>query len=61
MLTEIQKQQVREQIGALRAAASAVICMGRPHSRCVSPGHLLVASMPILLPRPETGDRKAHV
>ena len=28
--------------------------MGSPHSRSVSPGHLLVASKPILDPRPET-------
>ena len=34
-----------------RALASGVMCMGRPHSRCVSPGHLLVASIPILLPK----------
>ena len=32
--------------------------IGRPHSRTVSPGHLLVASKPILPPSPETGEAK---
>jgi len=38
----------------------ASIAIGRPHSRCVSPGHLLVASSPILLPRPATGEAKSR-
>ena len=32
----------------------------RPHSRLVSPGHLWVASRPILLPRPDTGEAKSR-
>ena len=32
----------------------------RPHSRVVSPGHLSVASRPILEPRPETGEAKSR-
>ena len=34
--------------------------MGVPHSRVVSPGHLLVASMPIFEPRPLTGEAKSR-
>ena len=34
--------------------------MVRPHSRAVSPGHLFVASMPILPPRPLTGEAKSR-
>ena len=34
--------------------------MGVPHSRVVSPGHLLVASMPIFDPRPLTGEAKSR-
>ena len=44
----------------MRALALASIRIGRPHSRCVSPGHLFVASMPILLPRPLTGEAKSR-
>lgn len=43
-----------------RACTAASITMGRPHSRCVSPGHLLVASSPILLPSPLTGEAKSR-
>ena len=43
-----------------RAFTSASIAIGRPHSRVVSPGHLFVASMPILLPSPETGEAKSR-
>jgi len=32
----------------------------RPHSRLVSGGILVVASIPILLPRPESGDAKSR-
>jgi hypothetical protein len=39
---------------------SSVMAIGRPHSRLVSPGHLLVASIPILLPKPLTGDAKSR-
>ena len=35
--------------------------IGRPHSRLVSPGHLSVASRPILEPRPLTGLAKSTV
>ena len=42
-----------------RALTCASIVMVRPHSRFVSPGHLLVASIPILLPRPLTGEAKS--
>ena len=43
--------------------ASRVACgmsITRPHSREVSPGHLWVASMPILPPRPLTGEAKSR-
>ena len=43
-----------------RALTAASITIGVPHSRLVSPGHLLVASMPILLPSPETGLAKSR-
>ena len=42
------------------AVTSGVIVIVRPHSRFVSPGHLLVASMPILLPKPLTGEAKSR-
>ena len=42
---------------ALTAASMAI---GVPHSRVVSPGHLSVASMPILEPRPDTGEAKSR-
>ena len=41
----------------MRFLTSAVMAMGFPHSRVVSPGHLLVASKPALEPKPETGER----
>ncbi len=43
-----------------RCFTSALILMGRPHSRVVSPGHLLVASKPILEPSPDTGEAKSR-
>ncbi len=47
------------QTASTLAVTSGVICMVRPHSRIVSPSHLLVASMPILLPRPLAGEAKS--
>ena len=46
-------------IASTRALISSSMTMGSPHSRSVSPFHLLVASIPILLPKPETGDAKS--
>lgn len=43
-----------------RRSTSAGIAMVRPHSRAVSPGHLFVASSPILPPRPLTGLAKSR-
>ena len=43
-----------------RALTAASMAIGRPHSRAVSPGHLFVASMPILPPSPETGEAKSR-
>jgi len=48
------------QIASTLAFTSSLIAIGLPHSRLVSPGHLLVASMPILLPRPLTGEAKSR-
>src|SRR5436190_19248140 len=48
------------QIASTRALTAGSIAMGRPHWRAVSPGHLFVASMPILLPRPATGEAKSR-
>ena len=45
---------------ATLAATAGSLLIGRPHSRLVSPGHLLVASSPILPPRPETGEAKSR-
>ena len=42
------------------SALMVVTIIGVPHSRLVSPGHLLVASSPILLPRPATGLAKSR-
>ena len=39
---------------------AASITIGVPHSRCVSPGHLFVASKPIFEPKPETGEAKSR-
>src|SRR5690606_38802234 len=47
-------------MASTRARTASSMRMGRPHSRSVSPGHLLVASMPILPPRPETGEAKSR-
>ena len=39
---------------------SSLMRILRPHSRLTSPGHLSVASRPILAPRPETGEAKSR-
>jgi len=43
-----------------RCFTAASMTIGVPHSRLVSPGHLFVASIPILLPRPATGEAKSR-
>ncbi len=43
------------QISSMRDLTLSVITIGRPHSRSVSPGHLLVASSPILNPAQTQG------
>lgn len=43
-----------------RCFTSALIAIGLPHCRCVSPGILLVASMPIFDPKPDTGEAKSR-
>ena len=43
----------------MRAVTSGFMVTVRPHSREVSPGHLLVASSPILPPRPLMGEAKS--
>ena len=48
------------QIASTFAFTSGAITIGVPHSRLVSPGHLLVASMPILLPSPLIGEAKSR-
>ena len=45
---------------ATRCSTAASMRIVRPHSRCVSPGHLFVASSPILPPRPLTGEAKSR-
>jgi hypothetical protein len=55
--------EVRSTASAMLRTArctSAGISIARPHSRCVSPGHLLVASKPILPPRPLVGEAKSR-
>ena len=47
-------------IASTRALTSLSIEIGVPHWRVVSPGHLLVASMAIFDPRPETGLAKSR-
>jgi len=47
-------------MASTRAVTAASPSMQRPHSRLVSPGHLLVASSPILLPSPLTGEAKSR-
>ena len=47
-------------MASTRALTAGSMTMGRPHSRFVSPGHLLVASRPILLPNPATGLAKSR-
>jgi two-component system chemotaxis response regulator CheB len=47
-------------IASTRCFTASLITMGVPHSRLVSPGHLLVASRPILEPRPATGLAKSR-
>lgn len=48
------------QMLSTRFFTSSLMTMGVPHSRLVSPGHLLVASMPILLPSPLMGEAKSR-
>src|SRR5439155_19308298 len=48
------------QSASTRRLTAASMAIGRPHVRCVSAGHLLVASMPILLPSPATGEAKSR-
>ena len=48
------------QSASTRALTPASIAIGLPHARSVSPGHLLVASIPILLPTPATGEAKSR-
>jgi len=48
------------QILSTRFLTASVMVMTVPHSRLVSPGHLLVASIPILLPRPLMGEAKSR-
>lgn len=45
---------------SIRRVTAGSIVIGRPHSRCVSPGHLWVASSPIFEPRPAVGDAKSR-
>ena len=45
---------------SMRVLISGDIVIGVPHSRLVSPGHLLVASIPILLPSPLIGEAKSR-
>ena len=52
--------QMRCQRSCMRASTSAFMVIVRPHSRSVSPGHLLVASRPSLPPSPDTGDAKSR-
>ncbi len=47
-------------MASTRCLICALMTIGVPHSRLVSPGHLWVASMPILLPRPDTGLAKSR-
>lgn len=47
-------------MASTRRLTASSMCMGVPHSRLVSPGHLLVASSPILPPRPDTGEAKSR-
>ena len=48
------------QSASTRRLTAASMAIGRPHVRCVSAGHLPVASMPILLPSPATGEAKSR-
>ena len=45
---------------SILCVTSVGMVMVRPHSRLVSPGHLLVASRPILPPRPLMGEAKSR-
>lgn len=47
-------------IPSTRDFTAASITIGVPHSRAVSPGHLLVASIPIFDPKPDTGEAKSR-
>jgi hypothetical protein len=48
------------QIASTFFTTSSLMRILRPHSRFTSPGHLSVASSPILAPRPETGEAKSR-
>ncbi len=48
------------QMSSTRRRTASSMTIGRPHSRKVSPDHLLVASIPILEPRPDTGEAKSR-
>src|SRR5690606_33352654 len=48
------------QMASTRRFTSSRMRIGRPHSRVVSPRHLLVASKPILEPKPEMGEAKSR-
>ena len=48
------------QIPSTLSFTALSIPIGLPHSRLVSPGHLLVASSPIFPPNPETGLAKSR-
>lgn len=50
----------RSQISSILAVTAGSFLITRPHSRSVSPGHLLVASKPILPPSPLTGLAKSR-
>ena len=47
-------------MSSTRLLTSSDMVMGVPHSRSVSPGHLLVASIPIFEPSPDTGEAKSR-
>ena len=52
--------KMRATKSSMRCVTVSGMVMVRPHSRLVSPGHLLVASSPILPPRPLMGEAKSR-
>ena len=56
----VQPSRLADSTASMRRVTSSGMVMVRPHSRLVSPGHLLVASRPILPPRPLTGEAKSR-